>query len=160
MAFSWLINGGDSETITTYESWDDILQVGPKVPTGFKFHCLEKWYLRNGENHPHIPEPRKKTRPYFPLNPGWFIGIFIIGLLWSRYNWVVFHPLYKPTGALFSLLTWRIDPQPSSSRWGCETAFGATSRATARRGGDDLKKLVRSEHMSLVTIPWLFVQDI
>lgn len=35
-------------------------------------------------------EPRKKKRPYFPLNPDWFIEIFILVHLKNPHNsWVV-----------------------------------------------------------------------
>ncbi len=41
-------------------------------------------------------EPRKKPS-YFPLNPGWLIGILISWFMkYFLYNWVVFHPLYNP----------------------------------------------------------------
>ncbi len=38
---------------------------------------------------------KKNKRPYFPLNPGWLIGILISWFMkQSLYNWVVCHPLY------------------------------------------------------------------
>ena len=50
-------------------------------------------------------EPQQKSS-YFPLNPGWSIGILIMVYYNFQYNWVVRHPLYNPKqpGALFSWL--------------------------------------------------------
>ncbi len=44
---------------------------------------------------------KKPGVPYFPLNPGWLIGILISWFMkFSLYNWVVHHPLYNPTNRL------------------------------------------------------------
>ncbi len=75
------------ETVGQEKPWklDDM----DKVPK----NCLNIWAT--------------KKPSYFPLNPGWLIGILIMVHCKSLYNWVVWHPLCDPTNqGFFSCLIW------------------------------------------------------